>query len=64
MAQENQNDNFTESQMPDLPQTMLYILVCLFYRDLSKEIYQFGSWRNSEGAFFTKGAKNQPHRPI
>ena len=23
MPQENQNDNFSESQMPDLPQTML-----------------------------------------
>ena len=62
MAQENQNDNFSESQMPNLPQTMLWIWVCLLSRDLFKKIYQFGSRRNSGGPFFTKGAKNQPHR--
>ena len=44
--------------MLDLPQTMLLIWVCLF----SKKIDHFGPWRKSGGPFFTKGAKNEPHR--
>ena len=48
--------------MPDLPQIMLLIWVCLFSKDLSKKIDQFGPWRNSGGHFFTKDAKNEPHR--
>ena len=48
--------------MPYLPQTMLLIWFCLFSRDPSKKIYQFGPWRNSGGPVCTKGVKNEPHR--
>ena len=48
--------------MPELPETMLLIWVYLFSKDLSKNIYQFGPWKNSGGPLFTKGAKSEPHR--